>query len=74
MGLNIRDKDTYKYRLKWGGKTVHYGITYDLALREAQHQNDYPGSRIEQVGRRTTREEALKWQRRMYKRIQNSGR
>lgn len=61
-------RNTCKYRLKQGGKTVYYGITYDLERCEAEHQKDYPGSRIEQVGHRTTREEALKWQHKMEKR------
>jgi len=57
------ERDTYKYHLKEGHKVVHRGITYDLARREAEHQEDYPGSRIEAMGRRTTREAALKWER-----------
>jgi predicted GIY-YIG superfamily endonuclease len=59
----MAERDTRKYHLKQGHKVVHRGITYDLARREAEHQEDYPGSRIEQVGRRTTREAALKWER-----------
>ena len=57
------EKDTYKYHLKRAHRTVYRGITYDLERREAEHQERFPGSRIKQVGRRTTREAALKWER-----------
>ena len=59
----MAERDTYKYHLKQGRRTVHRGITYDLARREAQHQEQYPGSHIEQQGRRTSRDAALKWER-----------
>ena len=59
----MSQRDTYKYQLKKGPKVVHKGITYDLGRREAEHQRDHPGSHIKQVGRRTTREAALKWER-----------
>lgn len=57
------EKDTYKYQLKSGRRIVHRGITDDLMRRETEHQLQYPGSRIWQVGRRTTRAAALKWER-----------
>lgn len=57
----MEEKNTYKYQLKVGHKVILRNITYDLNRREAEHQNDYPGSRIEQIGRKTTREAALKW-------------
>ena len=59
----MAERDTYKYQIKQGRKVVHRGITYDIVRREAEHQQDYPGSRIEQMGRRTTREAALEWER-----------
>ena len=59
----MAERDTYKYQLKQGRKTIYMGITYDLKRREAQHQMKYPGSVIEQVGRRVSREAALKWER-----------
>ena len=58
----MAERDTYKYQLKRGHRTVHRGVTYDLERREAEHQQDYPGSRIQQMGRRTTRDAALKWE------------
>ena len=56
-------RDTYKYHLKVGRKIVHRGITSDMPRRENEHQGEYPGAKITQVGRRTTREGALKWER-----------
>jgi len=57
------EKDTYKYHVKMGRRVVHRGITSDVIRREAHHQREYPGSRVQQVGRRTTRAAALRWQR-----------
>ena len=57
------NRDTKKYHLKQGNKVVHRGITNDLDRREQEHQTKYPGSHIQQVGRSTSREAALKWER-----------
>jgi predicted GIY-YIG superfamily endonuclease len=57
------ERDTFKYHLKKGHKTVHRGITSDLMRRENEHQSEFPGSKIVQIGRRTTREAAYKWER-----------
>lgn len=59
----MEERDTYKYHLKDGQRVVHRGITSDTARREAEHQEEYPNSRIVQIGRRTTREAALDWER-----------
>jgi len=59
----MEEKDTYKYHLKQGRKVVHRSITYDLVRREAEHQREFPGSRIKQIGRRTTHTAALRWER-----------
>lgn len=67
----MAERDTYKYQVKQGRKTVYRGITYDLERREAEHQKEFPDSRMEQVGRRTTREAALKWERAGAKRPYN---
>ena len=56
-------RDTYKYHLKNGQRIVHRGITNDLNRREQEHQVEYPGSKIKLVGRISTREAALKWER-----------
>ncbi len=59
----MAERDTYKYQLKEGRKTVYSGITYDFARRGVEHRKDYPNATLKQVGRRTTREAALKWER-----------
>ena len=56
-------KTTYKYHFKVHGKVVHSGITIDLKRREREHRRRWPTGQIEQVGRRTTREEAWNWER-----------
>lgn len=56
-------RDTNKYHLKQGRRTVHTGITNNLERREREHQQKFPGSKIHKVGRVTTREGAQKWER-----------
>ena len=56
-------RDTYKYHLKRGQQIVHRGITNDLDRREQEHKVKYPGTKIIQVGRKTTRDAALEWER-----------
>ena len=67
-----KPKTTYKYHLKQGAKVAHRGISADLDRRESEHQKQYPGAELKQVGRRTTRDAALRWEReggkRAYKR------
>ncbi|MDD9859479.1 MAG: hypothetical protein OXU40_03420 [Nitrospira sp.] len=58
-------RDTFKYHFKLGNKIVLAGITYDLDRREAKHRSK-PGwhkGHIKQVGFRTTRENAMRWER-----------
>ena len=57
----VKDTDTYK--LKQNDKIVHKGVTYDLEEREAQHQKQFPKSKIEKIGEIKTREKALEWER-----------
>lgn len=57
-------RDTYKYHFKIGNRIVHTGITNDIDRREVEHLSE-PGrskGHIKQVGLRTTREAALKWE------------
>lgn len=54
-------RDTFKYRLWWRGSVIYRNITCDLVRREAEHQVRFPGARVQQIGRRTTRVAALKW-------------
>ncbi len=56
-------RDTYKYHLKSGKQVVHRGVTNNLSRREQEHQTEYPGAEIIQIGRKTTREAALEWER-----------
>ncbi|MCY4007147.1 MAG: hypothetical protein OXE84_10070 [Rhodobacteraceae bacterium] len=57
-------RNTYKYHFKTGHRIVHTGITNDLDRREAEHQQTYGESgHILKVGRATTRDAALKWER-----------
>lgn len=57
-------RETYKYHFKLGHKIVHTGITDDLQRRETEHKRDFGYSgHILQVGRRTTRDAALQWER-----------
>lgn len=59
------ERDTYKYAFKVGNKIVHRGITTDLEKRENAHQNSrqpWANGHIVQIGRRTSRDAALKWE------------
>lgn len=56
------NRDTYTYSLRQGRKIVHRGITNDLERREREHQEQFPNSKISQVGNVKTREGALKWE------------
>lgn len=56
-------RDTYKYQLKQGKRIVHRGITDDPERRLLEHQQEFPGSKIKRIGRRTTRDKALEWER-----------
>lgn len=56
-------RDTYKYQFKHGNEILHEGITNNLERREREHQNDIdPDGHIFQIGNRTTREGAKKWE------------
>ena len=57
------NRDTYKYYLKKGNKILHRGITNDLQRREYEHLQKYDKAvHIKQIGDRTTREEAFRWE------------
>ena len=57
------EKETYKYHVMVGHKVVDRGITSELWLRELHLQEKWFGCRLKQIGRRTTREAALRWER-----------
>lgn len=72
----MKPRDTYKYRLRRGNKLVPqhpYGITDDLKRRRAELKHEFPGARTEKVGNKTTREGALQWERKQYKRRGDRG-
>lgn len=57
-------RDTYKYHFKQGHRIVHTGITIDLERREAEHKRSFgENGHILKVGRATTRDAALEWER-----------
>ncbi len=56
-------RNTYRYRFIVDGRTVHIGITIDLARRELEHRRRWPDGRIQKVGRATTHEAAWRWER-----------
>ena len=56
-------RNTYKYHFKKGNRIVHTGITNNLERREQEHKETFGKSgHIKQVGLRTTRDAALKWE------------
>jgi len=55
-------RNTYKYQLKVGNKIVHRGVTNDLQRREGEHLQKWSNGHITQIGRRTTKEAALAWE------------
>ena len=55
-------RDTYKYHQKIKNKIVHSGITNDLERRENEHKQKWPSSHIKQIGRRTTKDAGLDWE------------
>lgn len=59
--MKAEPKDTYKYQVKMGRKVVDRGCTSVLDRREAEIQERYPEARLQLIGRRTTREAALRW-------------
>ncbi len=57
-------RDTCNYLFKFGRRIVHAGITNDLERREGEHKRDFgDDGHILKVGRATTRDAALKWER-----------
>lgn len=64
MAREAKPRDTYKYVVKIGKRVVHQGVTSDLKRREAEHKAHSPKSHVVKIGRKTTRERALEWERR----------
>ncbi len=55
-------KDTYKYVVKLGSRTVYVGVTADLDRRAEEHRRRWPSATISKVGSATTRARALAWE------------
>ena len=55
-------KDTYKYVVKSGSRTVYVGVTTDLDRRAEEHRRRWPTAAIDRVGSATTRAQALAWE------------
>ncbi len=57
-------RKTYKYYFRRGHRILHAGITNDLVRREAEHKREFgEDGHIKQVGRATTMDVALEWER-----------
>lgn len=72
--MSEQPRNTYRYHYKMGGKVVHSGITSDPARREADYQRAKPGGRLVRVGRKVTRESAIKWEREQLQDVASRGR
>lgn len=60
----VLPRDTYKYHLKRGDEVIRSGITNDLNRREREQRGIYGQDvYLQQVGRKTTREDATAWKR-----------
>lgn len=61
--LSSMARDTYKYELHDGHKTVYVGITNNPSRREAEHRADGKDfTRMNIIGRPSTIEGASKWE------------
>ena len=58
----VRRKDTYKYVVKVGPRTVYVGVTADFDRRAQEHRRRWPSATISKVGSATTRDRALAWE------------
>lgn len=61
--VTMARKTTFKYHLMSGLRVLHRGITNNLRRRQSEHRRRFPGATIVQIGRRTTRKAALRWER-----------
>ena len=60
----VEPRDIYKYHFKVGHRIVHRGITDDLECTEREDKQIWPNGRIVKIGNKTTRDAALRWERR----------
>lgn len=59
----VKPRDTYKYHVIAGNRVVYGGTTKSLKHREQEHKKKRPKGRVVQVGHRTTKEAAQRWER-----------
>ena len=55
-------RDTVKYELTKGHKTVYVGITDNPERRETEHRQDKDFDKMKIVGRKSTRDGAEQWE------------
>ncbi len=61
--MSSKKRTIFKYQFKMGNEIVQRGITNDLDRRELEHLQKWSKGHITQIGRRTTRDAALSWER-----------
>ncbi len=61
-GTDMGTRDTYRYILRQGHRTVYVGITDDPGRREGEHSADKVFDRMAIQGPRVTRGTAEKWE------------
>ena len=65
-------KNTYKYEVKLGSRTVYVGVTADLDRRATEHRRRWLSATISKVGSATTRARALEWEAKTVKALGSS--
>lgn len=68
----ISMKNTYRYEVKSGSKTVYVGVTTDFDRRAAEHRRRWPDATIVKIGPVTTRADALTWEAKRIKALGSS--
>lgn len=72
MGTKKNERKTTKYLLKKGNSILYAGITDDFDRRFSEHEKSKDFGHMIQVGRKTTREAAGKWESEQIKRYQKN--
>jgi len=60
-------RNYFTYELKKVNKVVHRGYTNNLERREQEHQQQFPGSHIIQIGRAKSKKNCIEWDKKMHK-------
>lgn len=69
-----KPRDTYKYHVIVGNKVVYGGTTKSLKHCEQEHKQKWPKGRVVQVGSKTTKEAAQKWERDSFRVVKSAKR